>query len=194
MKKTSFFIISLAVLLPLLAACGKKTNKESEQSDTSDYGYLYCHMSERGEWTAYALSRDGLNFTDLINGDSVFSPREHARIEGGTRDAYITRTHDGKGYLMVTTDMCVARSGKWNNYGIDLLRSDDLINWESVTFDFRKGPEIFSNPCPITLMPYKNNANPPIKVNTPKISIFFLLRHFSHLQYNQMYFCYPTAL
>ena len=146
MKKTSFFIISLAVLLPLLAACGKKTNKESEQSDTSDYGYLYCHMSERGEWTAYALSRDGLNFTDLINGDSVFSPREHARIEGGTRDAYITRTHDGKGYLMVTTDMCVARSGKWNNYGIDLLRSDDLINWESVTFDFRKGPEIFSNP------------------------------------------------
>ena len=45
MKKTSFFIISLAVLLPLLAACGKKTNKESEQSDTSDYGYLYCHMS-----------------------------------------------------------------------------------------------------------------------------------------------------
>ncbi|MBR4846447.1 MAG: pectate lyase, partial [Bacteroidaceae bacterium] len=23
-----------------------------------DYGYLYCHMSGRGEWTAYALSRD----------------------------------------------------------------------------------------------------------------------------------------
>ena len=26
-----------------------------------DYGYLYCHMSDKGEWTAYALSRDGYN-------------------------------------------------------------------------------------------------------------------------------------
>ena len=33
-----------------------------------------------------------------------------ARIEGGTRDAYICRKHDGSGYLMVTTDMCVAKS------------------------------------------------------------------------------------
>lgn len=111
-----------------------------------DYGYLYCHMSGRGEWTAYALSRDGLHFHDLINGDPIFAPQEHARIEGGTRDAYICRTHDGKGYLMVTTDMCVAKSKKWDNYGIDLLRSDDLINWKSVTFDFRKGAGIFSDP------------------------------------------------
>lgn len=111
-----------------------------------DYGYLYCHMSGRGEWTAYALSRDGLHFHDLINGDAVFSPEEHARIEGGTRDAYICRKHDGTGYLMVTTDMCVAKSKKWDNYGMDLLTSDDLINWQSVTFDFRKGPEIFCDP------------------------------------------------
>lgn len=111
-----------------------------------DYGYLYCHMSGRGEWTAYALSRDGLHFHDLINGDPIFPPQEHARIEGGTRDAYICRTHDGKGYLMVTTDMCVAKSKKWDNYGIELLRSDDLINWKSVTFDFRKGAGIFSDP------------------------------------------------
>lgn len=111
-----------------------------------EYGYLYCHMSGRGEWTAYALSRDGLHFHDLINGDAVFSPEEHARIEGGTRDAYICRKHDGTGYLMVTTDMCVAKSKKWDNYGMDLLTSDDLINWQSVTFDFRKGPEIFCDP------------------------------------------------
>lgn len=75
-----------------------------------DYGYLYCHMSDRGEWTAYALSRDGLHFHDLIGGDSIFSPARVARIEGGTRDAYICRKHDGSGYLMVTTDMCVAKS------------------------------------------------------------------------------------
>lgn len=70
----------------------------------------------------------------------------YEKIEGGTRDAFICRTHDCKGYLMVTTDMCVRKSHQWNNYGIDLLRSDDLINWESVTFDFRKGSAIFCDP------------------------------------------------
>ena len=117
-----------------------------------NYGYLYCHMNERGRaWTAYALSRDGFHYHDLLDGDSIFSDAEHARIEGATRDAYICRKHDGKGYLMVCTDMNVGardRLGKketWDNYGIDLLTSDDLINWKSVTFDYRKGPSIFSD-------------------------------------------------
>ena len=108
-----------------------------------DYGYLYCHMSDRGEYTAYAVSRDGYHYTDILGGNAIFDPKEHARIEGGTRDAYITRTYNGKGYLMVTTDMCVAKSHKWDNYGIDLLKSKDLIHWTSVTFDFRKGMSIF---------------------------------------------------
>ena len=34
----------------------------------------------------------------------------------------------------------------WDNYGIDLLTSDDLIHWQSVTFDYRKGTSIFSDP------------------------------------------------
>lgn len=119
---------------------------------TGDYGYLYCHMSGNGEWTAYALSRDGIHFHDLIDGNPVMDVKEHARIEGGQRDAYICRRHDGKGYLMVTTDMRVSsfrelgKASEWENYGIDLLVSDDMIHWESVTFDFRKGSPIFSNP------------------------------------------------
>ena len=67
--------------------------------------YLYCHMSDRGQWTAYALSEDGMHYHDLLCGDSIFSPYEMAGIEGGTRDAYICRKHDLSGYLMVTTDM-----------------------------------------------------------------------------------------
>lgn len=113
--------------------------------EKGDYGYLYCHMSGWGEWTAYALSRDGLHFHDLLDGEPVFNPEEHARIEGGTRDAYICRKHNGNGYLMVTTDMANHKSHTWNNYGIDLLTSDDLIHWKSVTFDFRKGAAIFSD-------------------------------------------------
>lgn len=137
--KTRLF--SAASALFLTAATALPASGQNLQK--GDYGYLYCHMSDKGEWTAYALSRDGLNFKDLIEGQPVFDTKEHARIEGGTRDAYICRAHDGKGYLMVTTDMCVARSHVWNNFGIDLLRSKDLINWESKTFDFRLGAAIF---------------------------------------------------
>ena len=32
-----------------------------------DYGYLFCHMNGNGRaWTAYALSRDGLHYHDLL--------------------------------------------------------------------------------------------------------------------------------
>ena len=81
------------------------------------YGYLYCHMSDKGEYTAYAVSRDGYHYEDILGGEAIFDSKEHARIEGGTRDAYITRAWNGKGYIMVTTDMCVAKSHKWDNYG-----------------------------------------------------------------------------
>ena len=126
-------------LMPFLAITAQNKVK-------GDYGYLYCHMSDRGEYTAYALSRDGYNYQDIINGDPIMNPEEHARIEGGQRDAYITRAYNGKGYVMVTTDMCVRKSHKWDNYGIDLLTSKDLIHWKSVTFDYRKGESIFCDP------------------------------------------------
>ena len=119
---------------------------QAQNIQRGDYGYLYCHMSDRGEYTAYALSRDGYHYEDIIGGDPIMDPKEHARIEGGQRDAYITRSWDGKGFVMVTTDMCVAKSHIWDNYGIDLLRSDDLIHWKSVTFDYRKGTQIFCDP------------------------------------------------
>ena len=139
MKKITLLFIMLMLLLPMEA-------QNPRPADRDIYGWLYCHMSRKGEFTAFAISRDGVNFRDLNNGDEVYDTRSLSRIEGGARDAFISRAADGKGYVMVTTDMCVANSDQWYNYGIDLLRSDDLINWESTTFDFRKGPGIFCDP------------------------------------------------
>ena len=152
---------------------------------------------------AYALSRDGLHFHDLIGGDSIFSPARVARIEGGTRDAYICRKHDGSGYLMVTTDMCVAKSKQWYNYGIDLLTSDDLIHWESTTFDFREGPAIFSDPE--SPDPYENYATV-ARVWAPQIfwnpeyvwpdgrkggyMIYYSLLNPAEEEYDRMYYSY----
>ena len=143
----------LFIVMGLMTSAPQDAIAQKGNLQKGDYGFLYCHMNERGRaWTAYALSRDGFHYHDLLNGDSIFSDAEHARIEGATRDAFICRKHDGKGYLMVCTDMNVGareRLGKvetWDNYGIDLLTSDDLINWKSVTFDYRKGTGIFSDP------------------------------------------------
>ena len=117
-----------------------------------DYGYLYCHMSDRGQWTAFALSRDGYHYEDVLGGGPVMDVKEHARIEGGQRDAYITRSWDGNGFVMVTTDMnngmtkAMGKQSEWDNYGIDLLKSDDLIHWTSLSFDYRKGDAIFCDP------------------------------------------------
>ena len=152
MKKRLSPLFLLALLCQWSSLCMAQTTHKGNPQ-TGDYGYLYCHMNDRGRaWTAYALSRDGLHYHDLLNGDSVFSDARVARIEGATRDAYLCRKHDLSGYLMVCTDMNVGakeRLGKketWDNYGIDLLTSDDLLHWQSTTFDFRQGTQLFSNP------------------------------------------------
>lgn len=141
----TFCVSALIGISILQAGAQQKGNPQSGDR------YLYCHMSDHGQWTAYAISEDGMHFHDIICGDSIFSPYEMAGIEGGTRDAYICRKHDLSGYIMVTTDMknsMTKRLGKkaeWDNYGINLLTSDDLIHWKSTTFDFRKGLSIFSD-------------------------------------------------
>lgn len=134
-------------LTSLIVAAAFSAAASAQNLQKGDYGYLYCHMSDNGEYTAFALSRDGLNYHDLNDGKAVIDPEATSLIEGGSRDAYICRKSDsGKGYLMVTTDMCNRKSRSWFNYGINLLKSDDLITWTSTTFDFRKGNEIFCDP------------------------------------------------
>lgn len=112
------------------------------------YGYLYTYMNSNNEVTNMALgSKEGMGkrFEQLLDGEEIFNTSELASIEGGTRDAYLGRGERNNEYFMVTTDMCNAKSGIWNNYGIDLLRSNDLVHWESSVFDFRKGKNIFSD-------------------------------------------------
>ena len=141
------FAATLMLVCSMFGALSVSAGQGNPQPKPKDiYGYLYCHMSRDGEWTAFALSRDGIHWHDLNKGREVYDTRKISEIEGGARDAYITRAADGHSFVMLTTDMCVARSRKWDNYGMNLLRSDDLIHWTACTFDFRKGPQIFCNP------------------------------------------------
>ena len=113
MKIRNVFSSKKALLTALGVTCFLSASAQNLVK--GDYGYLYCHMSDKGEWTAYAVSRDGYNYQDIIDGEPIFDQTKLARIEGGTRDAFITRAYNGKGYVMVTTDMCVAKSHKWDN-------------------------------------------------------------------------------
>lgn len=57
-KKLSTVLLALAAFMPMTA----------QNLVKGDYGYLYCHMSDKGEWTAYAISRDGYNYQDINDG------------------------------------------------------------------------------------------------------------------------------
>ena len=57
---------------------------------------------------------------------------------GGVRDPHILRGEDGNFY-MVVTDLYVTDMG-WKNYAMVLLKSEDLINWQSSVVNI---PEAF---------------------------------------------------
>ena len=114
------------ILTLLLIAAGPLILAQSlpgnpELSDDETYGYLYCHESAHGGWTAYAMSQDGIHFHDLLCGDSIF-PDDAADIVQGNAP-FLCRAQDG-GFLMA------ARSG---NSRILIFRSDDLLDWTRVT-------------------------------------------------------------
>ncbi len=124
------------------------------------HGYLYTYMNPDKEVTNMALGTKeslGKKFEQLLDGEEIYNTADLAGIEGGNRDAYLSRGERNQEYLMAATDMCNAKSGVWNNYGIDLFRSNDLVHWESTVFDFRKGKSIFSDSEAVTDS-YKTDA------------------------------------
>ena len=59
----------------------------AQNMQKGDYGYLYCHMSDKGQWTAFAVSRDGYHYEDIIGGEPIMSAKEHTSAAHGTARA-----------------------------------------------------------------------------------------------------------
>lgn len=117
--------------------------------DDNRYGYLYCFMNSGAEITNFALGSQedrGETFHVLLDGAEIFDTDSIASIEHGTRDAYIGRGEGEDGYFITVTDMKQQASGVWNNRGIALARSADLIHWTGTSFDFTRGKSVFSDP------------------------------------------------
>ncbi|MCD8262102.1 MAG: family 43 glycosylhydrolase, partial [Bacteroides sp.] len=98
-----------------------------------DYvAYLFAYFTgNRVEQEAvhYAISKDGYNYLALNKNRPVLNSREISST-GGVRDPHLLRGEDGKTFYMVLTDM-ISGSGWDSNRGMVLLKSDDLINWQS---------------------------------------------------------------
>lgn len=95
--------------------------------DEDKYGYLYAHMNANSEVTNYALSLYGNTFNDLFGSAEVFDTKKYTST-GGMRDAYVTRTENGK-FMLVGTDM-TSRLGWESNHIMTLMLSNDLVHWD----------------------------------------------------------------
>lgn len=104
--------------------------------------YLFAHFkgtqkTPEDEQIYFAVSRDGYNWKNLNGGKPIL---RSVLGEGGVRDPHILRSHDGKKYFLIATDLYIY--GKWGetkegwyrcqregSKSIVIWESEDLINW-----------------------------------------------------------------
>lgn len=120
-------IVFYAMFLLLALNFGCITEKPDENSA---YLFAYFTGNEPGqEAIRFAVSTDGYNYRALNNNEPILDSKIIS-TSGGVRDPHILRGTDGKTFYMVATDLYVPEMG-WKNYAMVLLKSTDLINWES---------------------------------------------------------------
>lgn len=104
-----------------------------------DYeGYLFGHFIGEGagnqEQIYFAVSDDGLNFKDMNGGVPVLTS---AIGEGGVRDPYLYRSHEGDRFFLIATDLSIFNRGGWfknaqGYYDASTTGSPYLVLWESL--------------------------------------------------------------
>ncbi len=127
-QRSSFKWMSVLVLaLSMLSSCAVKDSADDELS-----AYLFAYFTGNGpgeEAIRFAVSLDGYNYRALNDNQPVVDSKEIS-TSGGVRDPHILRGADGKTFYMVATDLYVPEQG-WNNFAMIMLKSTDLIHWES---------------------------------------------------------------
>ena len=104
--------------------------------------YLFSHFkgsqkTADDEQVYFAVSKDGYEWHNLNGGKPVL---RSTMGEGGVRDPHIMRSHDGKKFFLIATDLYIY--GKWTetkegwyrcqregSKSIMVWESEDLVNW-----------------------------------------------------------------
>ena len=147
MYKPKQIVIVVFIFTTISLSLSAKGNK-----DKNGYiGYLFAYFEgvvgerKEQEQIRFAISYDAVNWKALNNNEPILNSDDISQ-SGGIRDPHILRGEKGRMFYMVMTDMSTAKNGWGANPGIVMLKSDDLINWESSTIDLSKAyPEKFSN-------------------------------------------------
>ncbi|WP_346857782.1 family 43 glycosylhydrolase [uncultured Draconibacterium sp.] len=138
-KKTILVVLMAFVASTFFfTSCNKSEKYEA-------YLFTYFTGNAPGEEAIrFAVSEDGYNYRALNNNQPVLNNDEICET-GGVRDPHILRSADGKTFYMVATDLYVPEMG-WKNYAMVLLKSTDLIHWESSVVNIPKAfPEPFGD-------------------------------------------------
>lgn len=127
------FALPLAALA--LGGCASKT-AAPDPDELTGYLFTYFHGNRVDEeQICYAISDDGFNFRALNDNLPVIQSADISST-GGVRDPHILRRHDDKGFYMVATDMTSSK-GWDSNRAMVLMKSPDLVNWESTVINIQ---------------------------------------------------------
>lgn len=125
-------ILILTTLFMIAAASWAQSQMPSAKDDPA---YLFVHFtgeSPQGEQIYFAVSKDGLNWTDLNQSRPVLLSDLG---EKGVRDPAIIRSHDGKKFYIIATDLRIASGRGWDaarfegSHSLIFWESEDLVNW-----------------------------------------------------------------
>jgi hypothetical protein len=99
-------------------------------------GYLFATFKNGGAVTTeqiyFGLSVDGRNWQALNNGEPVLVSTIGDK---GVRDPYLLRRHDGKGFVLIATDLSMHFTRDWKkavregSRAIIIWESTDLVTW-----------------------------------------------------------------
>ena len=129
--------ILLGLLLFPCFIYGQNGKKSLHEKDYVAYLFTYFTGNNKAEEAVhYAISRDGFSYWALNNNKPVIESSSISS-SGGVRDPHILRCEDGQTFYMVLTDM-VSANGWSSNRAMILLKSTDLINWQSSIINIQK--------------------------------------------------------
>jgi hypothetical protein len=103
--------------------------------------YLLVHFIgdfEDGEQIYFSVSEDGFHWKDLNDGKPVLCSNIG---EKGVRDPFILRSHDGRKFYIVATDLRIATGKGWQaaqfegSRSLLVWESEDLINWSEASLN-----------------------------------------------------------
>lgn len=131
MKKR--FISSLKFVF-LLLLCAWNFGAGAMESNYSAYLFAYFKGEglAQGEQIYFAVSKDGLHWTDLNEGNPVLTS---SLGEKGLRDPFIMRSAEGDKFFVIATDLKIYGNGNWTaaqttgSKSIMVWESEDLVNW-----------------------------------------------------------------